>query len=148
MDFKLWRFKLTSQTASAFTRTLLCHASLIEDLFEEGYEFVLTSRFQSDLIEQQFAQYWQMSRGRFLVGLKDVTSLEKIIKIKSLLKKETDIDNNVKDVIDSNENIKHLLQDIDFMNCSTDNVALSEDSREVSCHIARYIAKTEKKAIF
>ena len=82
-----------------------------------------------------------MSRGRFLVGLKDVTSLEKIIKIKSLLKKETDIDNNVKDVIDSNENIKHLLQDIDFMNCSTDNVALSEDSREVSCHIARYIAK-------
>ena len=75
------------------------------------------------------------------MGLKDVTSLEKIIKIKSLLKKETDIDNNVKDVIDSNENIKHLLQDIDFMNCSTDNVALSEDSREVSCHIARYIAK-------
>ena len=51
------RFKLTSQTASAFTRTLLCHASLIEDLFEEGSEFVLTSRFQSDLIEQQFAQY-------------------------------------------------------------------------------------------
>ena len=75
------------------------------------------------------------------MGLKDVTSLEKIIKIKRLLKKETDIDNNVKDVIDSNENIKHLLQDIDFMNCSTDNVALSEDSREVSCHIARYIAK-------
>ena len=70
-----------------------------------------------------------MSRGRFSVGLKDVTSLEKIIKIKSSLKKETDIDNNVKDVVDSNENIKHLLQDIDFMNCSTDNVALSEDSR-------------------
>ena len=51
------RFKLASQMASAFTRTLLCYASLIEDLFEEGYEFVLTSRFQSDLIERQFAQY-------------------------------------------------------------------------------------------
>ena len=87
-----------------------------------------------------------MSRGRFSVGLKDVTSLEKIIKIKSSLKKETDIDNNVKDVVDSNENIKHLLQDIDFMNCSTDDVALSEDSREVSCHIARYITKNSKKA--
>ena len=31
------------------------------------------------------------------------------------------------------------------MNCSTDNVALSEDSREVSCHIAGYIAKQQKK---
>ena len=31
------------------------------------------------------------------------------------------------------------------MNCSTGNVALSEDSREVSCHIAGYIAKKLKK---
>ena len=45
------RFTLTSQTASAFTRTLLCHTSLIEDLLEEDFEFVLTSRFQSDSIE-------------------------------------------------------------------------------------------------
>ena len=50
-----------SQKASAFTRTLLWHASLIEDLLEEGYEFVLTSRFQSDPKEQRFAQYQQIS---------------------------------------------------------------------------------------
>ena len=31
------------------------------------------------------------------------------------------------------------------MNCSTGNVALSEDSREVSCHIAGYIVKKLKK---
>ena len=36
-----------------------------------------------------------MSGGKFLVGLKDVTSLEEILKIKSLLKGEIDIDNNV-----------------------------------------------------
>ena len=95
--------------ASSFTRTLLCHASLIEDLLEEGYEFVLTSRFQSDPIERRFAQYRQMSGGRFLVGLKDLTSSEKIIKIKSLLKEEIDIDNNVKDTVDNDENIEHLL---------------------------------------
>ena len=136
---------MTSKTASAFTRTLLCHASLIEDLLEQGYEFVLTSRFQSDPIERRFAQYQQMTGGRFLVGLKYVTSSEKIIKIKSLLKEEIDIDNNVKDTVDNDENIEHLLQDIDFMNCSTDNVALSEDSREVSCHITGYIAKKLKK---
>ena len=86
-----------------------------------------------------------MSGGRFLVGLKDVTSSEKIIKIKSLLKEEIDIDNNVKDTVDNDENIEHLLQDIDFMNCSTDNVALSEDSRQVGCHITGYTAKKLKK---
>ena len=86
-----------------------------------------------------------MTGGRFLVGLKYVTSSEKIIKIKSLLKEEIDIDNNVKDTVDNDENIEHLLQDIDFMNCSTDNVALSEDSGEVSCYIASYIAKKKLK---
>ena len=64
--------------------------------------------------------------GRFLVGLKD-------------------IDSSVKDTNNNNENIEHLLQDIDFMNCLIDNVALSEDSREVSCHIAGYIAKKLEK---
>ena len=83
-----------------------------------------------------------MSGGGFSVGLKNVTSSEKIIKIKSFL---FDIDNNVKDTVYNNENTKLLLQDIDFMNCSTDNVALSENSRGVSCHIAGYIAKKLKK---
>ena len=30
------------------------------------------------------------------------------------------------------------------MNCSADNVALSEDSREISCHLGGYIAKNWK----
>ena len=61
------------------------------------------------------------------------------------MKEEINIDNNAKDNVDNDENTEHLLQYIDFMNCSTDNVALSEDSREVSCHIAGYIAKKLKK---
>ena len=75
------------------------------------------------------------------MGLKDVTLLEKMIKIKSLLEEEIDIESNVKDAVDNDENIEHLLQNIDFMNCSTDNVTLSEDCRDISCHIAGYIAK-------
>ena len=83
------RFTLTSQTASAFTRTLLCHTSLIEDLLEEDFEFVLTSRFQSDSIEWRFAKYRQMSGGSFLVGLKNVTSSEKIKKSRVYWKKRS-----------------------------------------------------------
>ena len=43
------RFDLTGQTASALIRTLCCHALLlIQDLHSEGYQYVLTARFQSD----------------------------------------------------------------------------------------------------
>ena len=51
------KFTLTSQTASAVVRTLKCHSSLIEDLLAEGYDFIMTSRFQSDPLERRFSQY-------------------------------------------------------------------------------------------
>ena len=51
------RFTLTAQTGSELVRTLLCYASLIEDLLGEGHDFVLTSRFQSDPLERPFRQY-------------------------------------------------------------------------------------------
>lgn len=60
----------------------------MEDLLGEGYNFVLTSKFQSDPPERQFGQYQPLSGGRFLLGLRDITSPEKNIKIKSELKFE------------------------------------------------------------
>ena len=59
--------------------------SLIEDLLAEGYDFIMTSRFQSDPLERRFGQYRQMSGGRFLVGLREATSSEKIIKLKTIV---------------------------------------------------------------
>ena len=50
------RFMLTAQTGSALVRTLLCLASLIEDLLGERYDLVLTSRFQSNLLEERFGK--------------------------------------------------------------------------------------------
>ena len=48
-------FSLTAQTSSGLFRTLLCLAWIIEDLLgEKGYDFVLTSRFQS---KTRFVQY-------------------------------------------------------------------------------------------
>ena len=43
---------LSSQTSEALKRTLRATACLIEDILSEDYEFVLTSRFQSDPIER------------------------------------------------------------------------------------------------
>ena len=49
-----------------------------------------------------------MSGGRFLVGLKDVISSEKIMKIKRLLKEEINIDSNVNGTVDKDESSKHF----------------------------------------
>ena len=109
---------------------------LIEDLLGKGYDFVLTSRFQSDPLEKQFGQYQQMSGGRYLVGLRDVTSSEKIIKIKSLLKEDLDIDNVKIENAKDDETSSRLFSYTGIVPCSSEHLPLSDDIREVAVHIA------------
>ena len=124
------KFTLTSQTSSAFIRTLLCHAALIEDLLNENYDYVLTSRFQSNDLERRFGQYRQMNGGRFLVGLKDANISENIMKIKSLLKEGMNIDDTVKER-DNLYGVKTdlLLSSIEVVNCKPETTCLSQNSR-------------------
>ena len=42
------KFALSAQTSRALRHTLRCHASLIEDLLQEGYHFVTAAKFQRD----------------------------------------------------------------------------------------------------
>lgn len=140
------KFSLTSQTSSALIRTLYCHADLLEDLLREGYKYVLTSRLQSDPLERRFGQYRQMSGGRFLVGLREATSSEKIIKIKTLLKEGVSIDENVQEEnTEQDTEFERLLDDENIVNCSPESLSLSNDSREVAVYIAGYIANKLSK---
>ena len=116
------KFTLASQTTLVFVRTLRCHASLIEDLFAKEYDFIMTSRFQSDPLDRQFGQYRQMSGGRFLVGLREATSSEKIIKLKTLLKDDIDISNIMDSNVEHDENIETLLHHVDLSCCSDEMV--------------------------
>ena len=50
-------FCLSDQTSKALRRTLRCHAALIEDLLNDKYDYVLTSRLQSDALERRYGQY-------------------------------------------------------------------------------------------
>ena len=87
--------------------------ALIEELLDEGYRYILTSRFQSDPLERRFGQYRQMGGGRFLVGLRDVTHSEKVIELKSLPK--GDINALTEDIFlkkDEEENLQNFLFDI------------------------------------
>ena len=81
-------FTLTSQTSHALITTLRGTSQLNNELLNEGYDYVLTSRFQSDPIERHFSKYRQMSGGRFLVSLREVNTSEKILALNSILKED------------------------------------------------------------
>ena len=78
-------FTLTKQTSHALINTLKRTTSLIRDLLEEDYNYVLTATFQSDPLERHLNKYRQVGGGRFLVSLREVNNSEKILKISSVL---------------------------------------------------------------
>ena len=57
------KFTFYAQTNHTLRHTLRCHVSLIEDLLQEGYDFVTTTKFQS---------YSYLSGGRFPVSHRNV----------------------------------------------------------------------------
>ena len=72
--------------ASSPLITLRSQAMLIDEWLNDGYDFVLTARLQSDLVERRFSQYRQMSGERFLVSLREVLNTERISSCHSLIK--------------------------------------------------------------
>ena len=105
----------------------------------------MTSKFQSDPLERRCGQYRQMSGGRFLVGLREATSSEEIIKLKILLKYGINISNVMDSNVELDENIETLLHHVDLSRCSDEMVTFSEESREVAIYIAGYVAKKLKE---
>ena len=102
---------------------------------------MLTAPFQSDLLEKRFGQYRQMSRGRFLVGFKDIICSENILKIQSLLKVDTDTDEEIKIRCPGEMGIMKLKADVDSLRISLETPILSPNSIVVVAHIAGDIAK-------
>ena len=77
-------FTFTSQTTKALMTTLRATAALAYDLLNEGYEYVLTSKFQSDPLERRYGNLRSMSGGRFLVSLTE----ERILLLTSVIKED------------------------------------------------------------
>ena len=82
-----------------------------------------------------------MSGGRFLVSLKDVLCSEKIIKIQSLVQEGFDIDEYVKVTQEQNDDdFNRLLQSVQSVVKDADSIRLNDDSRDISNHVAGYVA--------
>ena len=76
-----------------------------------------------------------MSGVTFLVGLREATSSEKIIKLKTLLKDDIGIINIMDSNVEHYQNIETLLHHVDLSRCSDEMVTLSEDRRNVGIYI-------------
>ena len=85
---ELWstcpNFWLIKQTSHALITTRKATPCSLSELLNEGYKYVLTTRFQSDALERQFSKYRQISGGSFLVSLWEVANSEKSLKIISI----------------------------------------------------------------
>jgi hypothetical protein len=136
-------FTLSAQTSKALIRTLRGTTELTNDLLDEGYKYVLTSRYQSDPLERRYGVLRSMSGGRFLVSLTEVNNSERILLLRSLLKEDIDFWDN--DVYESNlqstEFWENFVNDISNYATEIQESFLSKDSVEVSTTIAGYIAK-------
>ena len=140
-------FTLISKTSYALVLTLRAQSGLIKELLSEGYDFVMTSRLQSDPIERRFSQYRQMSGGRFLVSLREVTNLERIIRCRSLVKADI---NFWKEDLGSDKpsvDFSALLALPSEHEIEIAESTLDSSSEEVSTTIAGYIAKKIGKKV-
>lgn len=136
------RYTLTAQTSHALVTTLRCTATLIEDLLSDGYEYVMTARFQTDPLERRFSRYRQMSGGRFLVSLREVNTSEKIAAISSLLKESIDFWKfPIQQDHDDAAMTSNFKVELDKVNEDMDACVLDTDGEQVAAVIAGYTAR-------
>ena len=77
---------LSKQTFDGMIKTLRAQAHLASDILDEGYQYDLPAKFQSDPVVKWFSRYRQMSGGNFLVSLREVINSENILLCRSLQK--------------------------------------------------------------
>ena len=134
------KFTLSAQTNSALASTCRALACLIEDLLNEGYDYVLTSRFLTDFLERRFSRYRQMSGGRFLVALREVLNSAQICMMTSLLKAGINVwEEDLKDET-HDQDLEKLVLEASKMRF--DEITLKKESMEVVAYIGGYIVKS------
>ena len=135
-------FTFTSQTTKALMTTLRVTAALAYDLLNEGYEYVLTSKFQSDPLERRYGNLRSMSGGRFLVSLTEVNNSQRILLLTSVIKEDINFwEHDLYEIKDLTLSWQHFKKDISIFASQMHESCLSADSLEVSATVSGYIAK-------
>ena len=132
---------LTKQTANSFVTTLRSQAMLVTELLvEDGYQFIMTARMQSDPVERRFSRYRQMSGGNFLVSLREMLNSEIILVCRALLKAKINFwEEDLKPKEDDYS--KSILESFKIKEDEIANSVLDNHSEEVAVTLAGYVAK-------
>ena len=136
---KISDFFLSKQTFKALITTLRPLSFLIKELLEDGYDFILGRRLQSDPFEKRFSQNRQFSGGRLLVSLRKVITSERILTCRSLLKRNLNFWEE-KPSFKENPNVEELINIVSEHETEIFELSLSPESEEVSFTIAGYVA--------
>ena len=136
-------FTFTSQTTKALMTTLIrATAALAYDLLNESYEYVLTSKFQSDFLERRYGNLRSMSAGRFLVSLTEVNNSQRILLLTSVIKEDINFwEHDLYANKDLTESWQHFKKDISIFASKMHESCLLADSLKVSATVSGYIAK-------
>ena len=79
---KSGRAGMTKETTLAWTQTLRAISYLSEDLIENfNFDFVLTGKLTSDVIEARFGCYRQMSGANFLISVRQLVDSERKLRV-------------------------------------------------------------------
>ena len=131
------KFTLNKANFTCVDNHASSHSMFNRGSVERGYAFVLTVRFQSDLIERHFSKYRQMSGGRFLVALREVQSSEKILQMKSLAKAGFNFWK-----MDLHPSVVHFdMSIVESVSNEIQDCELDEKSTEISVYVAGFITK-------
>ena len=123
--------------------TLRSQTMVIDELPNDGYDYILTARLQSDPIGRRFSKYRQISGGRFLVSLREVRNTERILSCRSLIKNDINFWKEDLQQPESSEDESYEMVD-EMLRDQTQEIlesVLDDDSSDVATIISGYIAK-------
>lgn len=95
LEFAAWvkewsdqtKLSLTKETTTAVHQTCTALVELARHMLtDKKFEYVLLGQFQSDVIEQRFGWYRQLSGANYFVSVRQVLEAEKSIRVRSLIK--------------------------------------------------------------
>ena len=136
---------LSKQTFDAFICTNQAIADFTTDLFNDGYQYVLTGRLQTDHLERRFSQYRQMSGGRFLVSLNEIYRSETNIKLKTYLEKNIELTTITSPITDEESiELQDFVQEITGKDLN--HITISQDAIEVIRFLSGYISHSLLKS--
>ena len=93
--------------------------------------------------ERRFSQYRQLNGGQFLVSLREVSSSEKLLLCRSLLKENINFWQEYLAGFSSNDHMQALREELDLISVSIQEAILTPESEEVYCCSFGLVYSTE-----